>query len=117
MAPHDVGKVLGKERVLVAGQPFGEHFSAVLAGGVRRDATEELRRHIAVAHGMPHAAAAAVINYLLAVVLASLTTDLREEVCEAVIIIHRPTVEGMIVALGALNAHAHENLRGIFHQL
>ena len=41
---------------------------------------------------------------------APLAADLGEERGEAVIIVHRPAVERMVVALGALNAHAHEHL-------
>ena len=44
------------------------------------------------------------------VVFAGLSPNLAEESGKAVVVVHRPAVEGMIVALGALGADAHEDL-------
>src|SRR5207237_9554641 len=43
--------------------------------------------------------------------------NLGEESGKAVVIVHSPAIEWMIVALGALDAHAHENLRRILSGL
>ena len=59
---------------------------------------------------------ATVVNNDFAVILTALAANLREKVCEAIIVIHRPTVERVIMTLGALDAHPHENLHGILHQ-
>ena len=66
---------------------------------------------------MLHVAAAAIVNNNLPWILRVLATDLREEGGERVIVIHGPPVEWMIVALGTLNAHAHEDLGGILRDL
>ena len=59
---------------------------------------------------MLHFAAAGVEDDRLAIIFARLAADLREERGEAVVVVHRPAVERMVVALGALRAHAHEDL-------
>ena len=66
---------------------------------------------------MRHLAAAAVEDDRLAVVFALLAADLREEGGEAVVVVHRPAVERMVVALGALDAHAHEDLGDVLGRL
>ena len=55
-------------------------------------------------------AAAGVVDDDFAVVLRLLAADLREERGEAVVVVHRPAVERMVVALGALGANSHEDL-------
>ena len=65
---------------------------------------------------MTHAAATAVVNNGFPIILTRLATDLRKQRSKAVIIIHRPAVKRMVVALGALDAHAHENLSGVLGQ-
>ena len=66
---------------------------------------------------MVNFAAAGIEDDRLAGVLAFLAADLAEKRGEAVIVVHRPAVEGMVVALGALHAHAHENLGHVLRRL
>ena len=53
----------------------------------------------------------------LAIVLALLAADLGEERGEAVVVVHRPAVERMVVALGALRADAEEDLGDVLGRL
>ena len=57
-------------------------------GDLRAIGTEKLGRHIAIAHDVAHAAAAAIVNDGLAIVLAGLATHLCEESGEAVITVN-----------------------------
>lgn len=45
---------------------------------------------------------------------AALLADLAEECGEPVVVVHRPALERMVVALRALQAHTKEHLRGFF---
>ena len=65
---------------------------------------------------MFHGPAAAVEDNRLARVFSGFASDLGKEGREPKIVIHRPTVEGVVVALGALDAHAHEGLRDILRE-
>ena len=115
MRPDDVREVAGEEGILGRGQPLGEALAAVRAGFQRRPSAAEIfREHVAVADGMVHAAAGAIEHDGFALVLAGLATDLGEEGGEAVVVVHGPAIEGMVVTLGALDAHAHENLGDVF---
>jgi hypothetical protein len=66
---------------------------------------------------MFHLTATAVVDDLLALIDALLATNLGEECSPTVIVIHRPSVEGVIVALSALETHPHENLGYVFREL
>ena len=46
-----------------------------------------------------------------------LKSDLAEERGETVIVVHRPTIERMIVALGTLNPHSEKRLRDVLGKL
>ena len=61
-----------------------------------------------------HFAIAAIVNNCFAGIITRFTAHLREKCRETVVVVHRPAIEGMVMALRALDAHAHENLRGIF---
>jgi hypothetical protein len=50
----------------------------------------------------------------LAIVFAVLAANLCEERRKSVIVIHRPAIEWVIVALSTLSANAHEDLGDIF---
>ena len=65
---------------------------------------------------MPHAATPPVVYDGLTIIFTGFPAYLGEQRGEAVIIIHCPTIERMIVALGALDAHAHENLSSVLGQ-
>src|SRR5260221_4110573 len=112
MRPNDIGEIPGKIRVLPGGKPFREDLAAGLILYLRRIATEEFWRHRLARHRMLDLALALVKDDGLAWILTRLPPDLREERSEAVIIVHRPAIERVVMALGALDAHAHENLRG-----
>ena len=79
-------------------------------------AAQELRRHDPAADRVGHLAAARVEDDRLAVVLALLAADLGEERGEAVVVVLGPAVERVVVALGALDAHAHEDLGDVLGQ-
>ena len=66
---------------------------------------------------MLHLAVVAVEDDGLARVVARLAANLCEERREAVVVVERPAVERVIVALRALDAHAHEDLRRILGEL
>ena len=66
---------------------------------------------------MLHVAVAAIKDDVVAGILALLAANLREEVREAVVVVHRPAIKGMVVTLRALDAHAHEDLRGVLRDL
>ena len=118
MGPDDVREVLREVRVLRRRQPFRQNFAARFTLlDLRLFATEELRRKRLAGDEMLHVAVGAVIDDVIARVLALLAADLREEVREAVVVVHRPAVERMIVTLRALDAHAHEDLRGVLGDL
>ena len=50
-------------------------------------------------------------------VFTTLAFHLGEERGEAIVVIHGPAIEGVVVALGALNAGPHENLGDILGEL
>ena len=79
VGPDAVGERRGEPGVLRRGEPLGQDDAAVLAGDVGRLAAEELRLHHRAADGVVDLAAAGVEDDRLAVVLALLAADLREE--------------------------------------
>src|SRR5712692_1305044 len=89
-----------------------EHFPAALALNFRYITAEKFWPHGRSSNQMFDLAAQSVENDRLTRVVARLAANLREEGGEAVIIIHRPTVEWVVVALSTLDAHAHEDLGG-----
>ena len=96
---------------------FGQDDPTVLAGDVGGLAAEELGLHLAVADGVVHLAAAGVEDDDLALVFGLLAADLREEGGEAVIVVLGPAVERVVVALGALDPHPHEDLGDVLGHL
>ena len=115
MGPNNVGQVLCEVRILRRSEPLRENSAPRLAfGNLRFIAAEEFRLHGFAGDQMFHVAIAAIVNNGLARIFALLSSDLREKCGEAVIVVHRPAVEGMVMALRALDAHAHEHLRGVF---
>src|SRR3954466_7476820 len=86
-----------------------------LAVGSR--AAEELWRHHAAANEVINLAAARIEDDRLARIGGRLTANLREERGKAVVVVHRPAVERMVMALGTLNPHAHKYLGHVFRNL
>ena len=117
MRPHDVDEVAAEVLVVRRRQPFGEHRAAIPPPAVGRGSPEELRRHDPAADGVLHVAAPGIEDDRLPRVLSRLAADVGEEGGEAVVVVHRPAVEGMVVALGALDPHSHEDLRDVLRRL
>ncbi len=114
VGPDDVGQVSAEIRVLIRRQPLGEHDASILAGGVGFDAAQELGLHHATTHQVPHLAAAAVEDDRFARILTPLASDLSKERSKAVVVVHRPAVEWMVMALRTLDPHPHEDLCNVF---
>ena len=122
VGPDDIRQVAAEVRVVGGGEPRGEHLAAILAGvrgalEVGSRTAEEGRGHDPPAHRVFHVAAAGVEDDRLPRVFSLLAADLGEEVGEAVVVVHRPAVEGMVVALGALDPHPHEDLGHVLRGL
>jgi len=64
-----------------------------------------------------HFSTTAIEDQYLSVIFTLLAAYLGKERGESIVIVHRPSVEGMIVALGALGANPHENLSHILGHL
>jgi len=111
--PHDVHEIAREVGILRRRQPVGEHRAAVLAGDIGDFRPEEFRRHRASTEQMRDLTAAGVEDDAFARVFGSLASNLAEKRGEAVVVVHRPAVERMVVALRALHPRAHENLRGV----
>ena len=62
-------------------------------------------------------AAAGVEHNRFAIVFSLLAANLRKERRKAVIVVHRPAIERMVMALRTLRANAHEHLSYVFGQL
>ena len=111
--PNNVREVGREVGVLGRRQPIGHDDSPIFTDDVRLLAAEEFGGHHNAADEMSHIAAAAIEDHEFARVFGLLPADLSEEGREAVIVIHLPTVERMIVALSTLNSHAHKDLRDV----
>src|SRR5690606_38241390 len=59
----------------------------------------------------------AVVNDLLTLIDAFLSSHLSKKGSPTVIIVHRPTVERVVVALSTLESHPHENLGHVLRKL
>ena len=55
-------------------------------------------------------AALRIVNDGFARIVCLLATNLREEGLKAIVVIQGPAIKGVIMTLGTLNAHSHENL-------
>ena len=115
--PNQVRDILREVSVLRRSHPVCHHFASILAGDVGGLSSEELGRHVASTDEVLHLAAAAVIDDLLAGINPLLAPDLREERRPAVVVVHRPAIEGVVVTLGTLEAHSHEDLGHVLGKL
>ena len=79
--------------------------------------TEEFRRHRFLVDGMIGLSAAPIIDDGFAWIGCSFAAYLGDEGSERIIIVLCPAIERMVVALGALYAHAHEYLGHVFREL
>ncbi len=116
MIPDDVDDIAGEPGVLRRGEPAGDGFAAGAAFDFRARAAEEFWGHVLLGDRVLDLAAA-IENDTLAGILGGLAFHLCEKGGEAVVVVHRPAVEGVVVALGALDAGAHEDLRDVFREL
>lgn len=114
VAPDDVGEVFGEEGVFGAGEPLDEDLAAVFGGFFGDDAAEELGLGGLFGNEVVYFAGAGVEDDGFAGVFGLFAADLGEEGGEAIVVVHGPAVEGVVVALGALEAHAHEDLGDVF---
>src|SRR6476646_3642291 len=77
-------------------------------------ASEKFRRHRFAGHGGLHFTVAFIEDNRFARIFAGLAADLGEERRETIIVVHRPAIERMVMALRALDSHPHKDLRRIF---
>jgi hypothetical protein len=89
----------------------------LVLGELRLRCSEEFGFHGLAADEVFDLAFIAIENDVIAGILALFAAELGEERGETVVIIHRPAIERMIVALGALDAHAEKGLGGVLGDL
>src|SRR5262245_47932034 len=105
MSPNKVGEVARKIWIFGRGKPSSKHFAPALVLYFRHSTAEEFGGHSLAGDEMFDFAARAIKHNGLSWIIARFAPDLAKEGCKAIVIIHRPPVERMIVALSALNAH------------
>ena len=113
--PDPVDQALGEERVAGARQPGRQADPPVLGRRVVEDrAAQGLGLHRPAGARLVDVARSGGVDDFFFREVALLATDLREERGETVIVVLRPALEGVVMALGALDAHAQEELgRGL----
>jgi hypothetical protein len=120
--PHAVHLRPGEERVVGRRDPVRHRPEPVAAGEVGRRRAQELRLRRLFGAPADHLAGAVLPHHLLAdelvlvepvplVVLQHPVVDPGEQRPEAVVVVHRPAVERVVVAPGAAHPHAEEHLR------
>ena len=121
--PDAVDLRAGEERVVRPGHPVGQGLQAVgvrgevpasrrrgsAAAAARRCAGASPRLRAAIEHDLL-AVELVLVELVAAVVLDDAVLDAGEERGQAVIVVLRPAVERVVVALGALQADAEEHL-------
>ena len=118
VSPDDVGDIAGEVRITRRREPLGHHATAVITRlEFRLLAAEELWLNVLLGQEVLRFAALAVVHDDFLRIVGGLAADLGEEGVETVVIVHRPAVKRMIMALGALDTHAHEDLGDVLGQL
>ena len=113
--PVAVDQRAGEERVVLARQPVRQRQPRVLVGGhVQRGSPQPHRPDRLPRLGVGRAGAAAAVKHdLFARLRARLAPHARKERGEAVVVLLAPLLEGVVVALGALEPQPQEKLRRI----
>src|SRR5262249_20763478 len=115
VAPEAVDEVLREQRIVLRGQPIGE-LAAAVELVVGRFAAERLRLHDRALPRMADLAGRPWENDRLTAEDAELVGVLRaqpsEEGGQPVVIVLAPFLERVVMALGALDTRAEEDLRG-----
>ena len=114
MRPDAIGEVFAEPRIVLRGEPIGERDAGIFPFDVGRVAAQEFRGHrAAIEQVFRGRRVRVVVDIELALFGRDLALHAGEEADEAVVIVLRPAVEGMIMALRALHAHAGEDLRDV----
>ena len=116
VGPDNVRGVASKPWIAWFGQPFGHRLASGLALGVGGTTSEISGNGILVRDRILNITAS-VENDLFGGILSLLSPHLGEERGETIVVIHGPAIKGMVVALGALDAGAHEDLSNVFGEL
>ena len=110
VSPYDIDHVLGEPRILLGGEPSGDRFTTGLVLDLGRSVrAEELGDGIGLGDRVGDLSAT-VEDDLLVRIFSRLLSDLGKKSRKAVVVIHGPAVEGMVMALGTLNSRSHEDL-------
>ena len=110
MCPHDVDHILGEPRIFPGGEPPGDRFTAGLALDLGRSiCAEELGHGISLGDRVGDLPSA-IEDDLLVRIFSRLLPDLGKKSREAVVVIHGPAVEGVVMTLSALDSRPHEDL-------
>ena len=126
MEPYPVGKRPGKERVGARSHPSCESLTAILAIGNLRDiASHEFGWHHLARTWLSHFATTVGVNDFSSRSLwigprlhrVSLLLHPGKECCQTVVVVLRPPFKRVVVAFGALHAHAKEQLGSRFSQV
>ena len=104
-------RLLAKNGLSGLGQPGGQADAAVGAcGSSSTGPAQRLGLHHLAGAGLADVARSGGVDDLFVGQVALLAADLREEGGEAVVVVLGPALERMVVALGALDADAEEEL-------
>ena len=120
--PDTVGLSPGEERVVGPGHPVGQEQQPIIAARqIQGPVTQQPRLHdfagirmldlaLVVKEDDLFADELMAVEFVLAFVVDDLVLDAREEGGKLVVIVLRPAIERVVVALGTLHAHAEKNL-------
>ena len=112
--PEPIGDVAREVRVVAIHHPVGKHGAAIRSlGDLCLALAEQARLRDRTVAQVAHLAVAAIPHDVLVGIEPALLADLAEERGDAVVVVHRPPLERVVVALRALQSHAQEHLRGL----
>ena len=112
LVPDAVDRSPCEVRILSRDDPIGQDFAPVVSvRDVGRGAAQELRRHLPLGGGMLDLALFVHVPSSAVRAVAVLDPQAGEECRQAVEVVLRVVLQGMVVAFGALHAHAKEQPR------